>query len=347
MKSLGPTQVSRIRALLLAVFCCFGLVTCGSDNGGTTEITVLVDVSGLTPDITSLGVSTSLNSSPPQSGPEITSRLDQFAIALPLATSGNLAITVVGRSAEHCVVASGQVAVDVHNPPTRYEVSVALASTSDGPTKSCTLTVQVLGKGTVTSTPPGIQCVGTGKLGASTSCTYDFPVGTQVSLATTADARIYGTIYSGLCTGAGACSFTFNAPGTVQAGIANRICSAGNWCWYNPLPQGNTVRGLWGTASNDIWAVGDAGTILHYDGMNWSAPAPLGSATTQDLYGIYGTSATDAWAVGLSGVLLHWDGTAWTASQQSGIATTQLLRAVWGSAANDYWAVGASGTLLH
>jgi hypothetical protein len=81
--------------------------------------------------------------------------------------------------------------------------------------------------------------------------------------------------------------------------------------------------------------------------MNWSAPAPLGSATTQDLYGIYGTSATDAWAVGLSGVLLHWDGTAWTASQQSGIATTQLLRAVWGSAANDYWAVGASGTLLH
>ena len=335
-------------ALLALVVLLGGLGSCGQDGAASPEITVVVDVSGLTADVTSLFVSSTLNNGSPQSSPDITGRLDEFALALPLTTVGQLNIKVVGRSAERCVVATGQVTVDIKAPPpTRYTTTVTLTPTAAGAAKACTLTVNVLGKGTVTSTPAGIQCVGTSKLSTPTTCTYDFPVGTPIALATTADPKSYGTSYSGLCTGTSGCNFTFSGPGTVTAGIAARVCSSGNWCWYNPLPQGNTLRAVWGAASNDVWAAGDAGTLLHFDGANWSAPTPIGAATNQDLYGLYGTSATDAWAVGLSGALVHWDGTTWTASPQSGVTTNQTLRAVWGSAVNDYWAIGVTGTILH
>ena len=49
-------------------------------------------VDGLTPDITSLNVTTTLNGAPSkQSIPELTTRLDKFAIYLPRNTAGTLA----------------------------------------------------------------------------------------------------------------------------------------------------------------------------------------------------------------------------------------------------------------
>lgn len=270
MKRSGPFPALRFLSLpILSTLALFALVlgtaTCSPDGSAASdEITVVVDVAGLTADVTSLFVSSSLNGGTPQSGPDITSRLDQFAIALPTTTSGQLSINVVGRSAERCVVATGKATVDVKAPPTRYTVTVTLTPTAAGAAKACTLTVNVLGKGTITSSPAGIQCVGTSKLSTPTTCTYDFPVGTPITLSSTADSKSYGTSYSGLCTGGAGCSFTFNTPGSVTAGIAARVCSSGNWCWYNPLPQGNNLRAIWGTASNDIWSAGDAGTLLHY-----------------------------------------------------------------------------------
>ena len=266
MKRSGHSPALRFLVFASALVALLSTIaTCGPDDAIVSpEITVVVDVGGLTSDISSLFVTTSLNGGAPQPSPDITSRLDQFAIGLPVSTSGQLSINVVGRSAERCVVASGQASVDIKAPPTRYTVSLTLTPTAAGAAKSCTLTVNVLGKGTITSTPAGIQCVGTSKLGKATTCTYDFPVGTPITLSSAADPKVYGTSYSGLCTGGAGCSFTFNGPGTVTAGIAARVCSSGNWCWHNPLPQGNNLRAIWGTGSNDIWAAGDVGTLLHY-----------------------------------------------------------------------------------
>jgi hypothetical protein len=39
-----------------------------------------------------------------------------------------------------------------------------------------------------------------------------------------------------------------------------------DWTWQNPVPQGNHLRGVWGSSGSDVFAVGDDGTILHYDG---------------------------------------------------------------------------------
>jgi hypothetical protein len=44
-----------------------------------------------------------------------------------------------------------------------------------------------------------------------------------------------------------------------------------------------TLRGLAGTGSDDVVAVGDAGTILHHDATGWW---PVRSGTTANLYGV-------------------------------------------------------------
>ncbi len=103
----------------------------------------------------------------------------------------------------------------------------------------------------------------------------------------------------------------------------------------------NNLNGLWGSSGSDVFAVGDAGTILHYDGIAWSAVA---SPTTENLNGIWGSSATDAFAVGDNGTILRYDGSNWLTIPS---ATTNNLNRVWGNSDSDVFAVGDAGTILH
>ncbi len=47
----------------------------------------------------------------------------------------------------------------------------------------------------------------------------------------------------------------------------------------------NNLYGVWGSASDNVFAVGGGGTILKYNGSTWST---LTSNTTSDLYGDLG-----------------------------------------------------------
>ncbi|MDF2692356.1 MAG: hypothetical protein K0S65_739 [Labilithrix sp.] len=122
-------------------------------------------------------------------------------------------------------------------------------------------------------------------------------------------------------------------------------CDNADWC---PVQTGLDGRlafaAIWGSAPNDVWAVGTVGTIAHYDGTSWAATP---SGTNQSLQGIWGSSATDIWVTSTPGVILH--GTGW----QNGSATWtlsappiadyatvtasrgKLIPAVWGSSASD------------
>ena len=40
------------------------------------------------------------------------------------------------------------------------------------------------------------------------------------------------------------------------------------------------LDGVWGSSATDVFAVGDSGTILHYNGSAWSA---MSSGTTNEL----------------------------------------------------------------
>jgi hypothetical protein len=69
------------------------------------------------------------------------------------------------------------------------------------------------------------------------------------------------------------------------------------------------LRGIWGSAKDDIWVVGNEGVMLHYDGKSWQSKQ---SGTSNDLTNLSGTAPDDVWAVGSNGVIMHFDGRAWT-----------------------------------
>jgi hypothetical protein len=87
--------------------------------------------------------------------------------------------------------------------------------------------------------------------------------------------------------------------------------------------------------------VGETGTILHYDGINWSA---MQSGTSAGLLGVWGSSATDVYAVGETGTMLHYDGVNWSAVESG---TEVDLYGIWGSSSTNVYAVGGQGTILH
>ncbi len=70
---------------------------------------------------------------------------------------------------------------------------------------------------------------------------------------------------------------------------------------------------IWGSSSKDLFAVGDGGTILHYDGAAWTR---MNSGTTKDIGHIWGPSDKNIWAAGWNqtknvSVLVHYDGVSW------------------------------------
>ncbi|QTA78056.1 immunoglobulin-like fold-containing [Desulfonema limicola] len=115
----------------------------------------------------------------------------------------------------------------------------------------------------------------------------------------------------------------------------------GQWEWMNPLPQGNTIKAVWGSSGSDVFAVGLRGTILHYNGSVWSE---MNSGTSNDLLGIWGSSASDVFAVGYIGTILHYDGDTW--SEMSSDNSNGLL-GIWGSSASDVFVVDNYGNILH
>jgi hypothetical protein len=74
---------------------------------------------------------------------------------------------------------------------------------------------------------------------------------------------------------------------------------------------------VWGSRADDIYAVGFKGTILHFDGHQWTS---MLSGTEADLTGVWGyvlrdnqdqIQRTDIFAVGSSGTILRFDGNLW------------------------------------
>ena len=97
------------------------------------------------------------------------------------------------------------------------------------------------------------------------------------------------------------------------------------------------LSALYGFGPNDVWAAGTNGTVLHFDGTDWTA---LTSGTSRDLNSIWGIAPNDVWFVGEAGAVLRWNGN--TLSAVSGAANVNF-NAVRGSAANTVFLCSSSG----
>jgi hypothetical protein len=119
-------------------------------------------------------------------------------------------------------------------------------------------------------------------------------------------------------------------------GVLHRY-QAGAWQSF-PSPTTEIMFGMWGSSATDIWAVGWAGTIMHFDGTEWTL-AEVPEDATERLEAVYGFAPDDVWVVGSAERILHYDGQSWTTARSSPVSQLHL-RSVWGSAPNDIWAVG-------
>jgi len=144
-----------------------------------------------------------------------------------------------------------------------------------------------------------------------------------------------------------------------------------------PLAVTVDLQGVFAVATNDVWIVGNAGTVLHYDGC-WRAEP---KATDVDLFAVWAAAdgtvwaggaaattlrrsggtwsvfttpgtmevrgiwrtATDVWAAAAGpqtqeGAIYRWDGAAWQLSHAN--TTTGTYKGIWGAAPGDVWVVG-------
>jgi photosystem II stability/assembly factor-like uncharacterized protein len=117
---------------------------------------------------------------------------------------------------------------------------------------------------------------------------------------------------------------------------------------WHPIPVATQATLWWVFARvpNDVYLVGELGTIFHWDGQ---ALSPMVSGTDRTLYGVWGASADDLWAVGgkpgTDGVILHKDPTGWTV-QPTPVPFVAFFK-VWGTSSSDVFVCGEGGTILH
>jgi hypothetical protein len=69
------------------------------------------------------------------------------------------------------------------------------------------------------------------------------------------------------------------------------------------------LNGVWAYSESGLFAVGDQGTIVRYDGGVWTEMA---SGTTENLNDVWGISPDDVYATGDNATILHYDGTVWS-----------------------------------
>ena len=104
--------------------------------------------------------------------------------------------------------------------------------------------------------------------------------------------------------------------------------------------------------SDDVFVVGNGGTVLHFDGTSWSRQT---SGVDRDLWGVWGNSPDDVWAVGGNGredgqaTVIRFDGMTWSAVMQPDLERASVFAwfKVWGTSSTDVWFVGQRGAVMH
>jgi hypothetical protein len=132
-------------------------------------------------------------------------------------------------------------------------------------------------------------------------------------------------------------AFTAGASGVILSNIGTGWTQAVS-------PTSNNIRSLWAASSSDVFAVGDQGVILQFDGHTWIEMANTGTAGI-NLFSVWGFSGSNVYAGGAGGQLFHFDGTGWTPVPD--FPSNEDIRAVWGSSPTDIFAAGSLGDIVH
>ncbi len=118
-----------------------------------------------------------------------------------------------------------------------------------------------------------------------------------------------------------------------------------------PVGPGATLWGVWGTAEDDLWAVGDdggPGVLLHRSAGGWedaSGELPAGIIEGSTLYKVWGTQGGDVWVAGSRGRLARRVAGVWSAvPMPADVGGTPPLLTVHAAAGGEPFVVGGAGT---
>ncbi|MCA9693071.1 MAG: hypothetical protein KC636_25970 [Myxococcales bacterium] len=87
-----------------------------------------------------------------------------------------------------------------------------------------------------------------------------------------------------------------------------------SWSIVYTTPNAETIFAIWGTAADDVWAVGGPDLILHWDGLTWKKIMLIDGPWGFTLRDVWGLEADDMYAVGYrgaAGVYYRFDGAVW------------------------------------
>ncbi len=102
-------------------------------------------------------------------------------------------------------------------------------------------------------------------------------------------------------------------------------------------PTEALLYGVWGSAADDLWAVGDSmssgtddGVVLHNGGSGWVEVevSDLREGGIPALFKVWGRASDEVYAVGAGGIILRWNGAVWEVVPS---ATTRSLFTVHGN----------------
>jgi hypothetical protein len=99
--------------------------------------------------------------------------------------------------------------------------------------------------------------------------------------------------------------------------------------------SGVQLLGVWASSASDVWAAAP-GTILHYDGTNWTSAYV---SNGDPMSGVWGTGPTNVYVVGQKGTIANYNGTAWTTS----VVNATGFNGIFGTSASNIFAVGNGG----
>ncbi len=109
-------------------------------------------------------------------------------------------------------------------------------------------------------------------------------------------------------------------------------CGPGGPEWIRAeVPTTQSLHTIHGTSATDVYAVGNLGTLLHYDGTTWKA---LDAGGPANLMGVWAASPSEVWVVGGSGTVLRGNHQRFT--PVAGAPKASFTK-VWGTAPDDVW----------
>ena len=138
--------------------------------------------------------------------------------------------------------------------------------------------------------------------------------------------------------------------GTPPAGL----CSSDGWCRDALNPDGTPIttrhlRAVFARAHDEVYVVGDQGTLLIWNGASWRQPVGLRPA--DDLFAVWASGPDDVWVAGTlgdpeapQGMFAHFDGTQF---DQIIKPLAKRPEGLFGFGKNDVWSVGTGGELRH